>query len=137
MSNNFITWLTDEIVSRGWSNSELARRAGISPAAISMVMSGQNRPGNEFCLGIARALGIPPEDIFRKAGLLPDLPYGPLDQMTLQELHDLMRNLTPRDRRDVLEYARMRYRLLREDREQVRGNKKAQAGSLRSGESPA
>jgi transcriptional regulator with XRE-family HTH domain len=137
MENNFADWLEEEIQKRGWQPSDMAREANTYPATITRILNRMRNPGPDICLAIAKALDMPPEEVFRKAGLLPDLPYGPLEQMTLQELHDLMRNLTPRDRRDVLEYARMRYRLLREDREQVRGNKKAQAGSLRSGESPA
>ena len=57
-----------------WGNSELARRAQLAPSTISMVLSRQKRPGLNFCVGIARALNKPPEQILRLARLLPSKP---------------------------------------------------------------
>lgn len=74
MESDFATWLMREIETRGWTNAELARRAGISAASISMVVSGQKGVGLDFCLGVSRAFGQPPETVLRKAGLLPPIP---------------------------------------------------------------
>lgn len=68
MNSDFVTWLTATITQQGWTWSELARRAAVSPAAISMIISGKNQPGNELCLGAAKALGLPPEAALRYAG---------------------------------------------------------------------
>ncbi len=85
MDNEFITWLIEELEKRGWSNSKLARNAGLVPSTISMVISGQNRPGFEFCVGVARALNHPPCKILRLAGLLPSQPE--ISEMTEEVLH--------------------------------------------------
>jgi len=44
--------------------------------------------------------------------------------MNFRELYDLMRNLTPKERRDVLEYTRLRYRLLKEEQAESPAAKK-------------
>ncbi len=62
-----------EIKDRGWNYSELARRGGASHARISQVLSGGERPGADFCFAIGRALGVSPEAVLRRAGLLPPL----------------------------------------------------------------
>jgi len=67
-------WLNEELEIRGWSYNELARRANLSKGVISAVMTERQGPGTEFCNGIARAFGIPPEEAYRKAGLLQTLP---------------------------------------------------------------
>lgn len=74
MDVDFITWLTTEIDERGWNNSELARRAGMVPSTISMVISGHNRPSMEFCVKIATALGESPDHVLRMAGHLDPAP---------------------------------------------------------------
>jgi hypothetical protein len=37
----------------------------------SKVIGGFNKPGPRFCRGVAKAFGIPAEEVFRLAGLLP------------------------------------------------------------------
>ena len=69
-TNDFGQWLLEELERRDLSYSEVARRGGTSHARISQVISGGN-PGVDFCHAIARALDIPPENVFRRAGLLP------------------------------------------------------------------
>lgn len=103
----FNEWLLQKIEQSGLSYSELGRRGGISHARISQVVSG-DKPGAEFCLAIARALGERPETVMRLAGLLPSLP-GPEDARSLKELLEITQQLTLRDRQDVLEYATWRY----------------------------
>lgn len=72
--NDFISWLNEQLSERGWGYNELARRAGISGAAISHIMTQRKTPGYDVCMGIARALGEQPETVLRRAGLLPSLP---------------------------------------------------------------
>jgi len=73
MRDNLVTWLTNQIETRGWSLRELARRSGLSHATISNVLSGQSNPGFDFCTGIAKALGESPQTVLRLAGLLPEV----------------------------------------------------------------
>ena len=114
-----ITWLANEIKTRGWSHRELARRAGLSQTAVSTVLSSQRQPGWEFCEKVARALGETPEHVFRRAGLLPALP-APEDDATLRDLIDYARQLSPEERLMVLEYTQWRFQqeLARQNAEQ-------------------
>ena len=104
MANDFVTWLSKEMEDRGWNNSELARRAGLVPSAVSQVIAGNRGTGPEFCRSVARAFHMPPELVFRKAGLLPPLP-GPENDITFGELLDVVRNLSVDERVMVLEFA--------------------------------
>lgn len=117
--NDFIIWLMAELDKRGWTYSELAQRASVSQSTISMLMSRHNQPGNELCLGIARAFKLPPEDVFRKAGILPPLP-APEDDITLKELYEYVKRLPPDERLLILDYATHRY-----ERVQSRGERGA------------
>jgi len=117
MENEFSTWLTTEMNRRGWSNSELARRAEIVPSAISMVISGHRGPGLDLCVGLSRAFKIPPEDVLRKAGLLPPLPLP--DDPTLQELFAYCKRLSPQARKEILEYVLFRYQRQESQRDGV------------------
>jgi transcriptional regulator with XRE-family HTH domain len=110
MEKEFITWLTDEMEERGWNNSELARRAGLVPSAVSQVVSGTRSPGFEFCKKTAKALGLPPETVLREAGLLPRLSSPDHGSMTLQELVDIIKNLPPERQSDLLSIALAWYR---------------------------
>jgi transcriptional regulator with XRE-family HTH domain len=73
--NEFGDWLSTEAHKRGWSQNELARRAGKGSSTMSMIASGQNKPGYNFCIAVARALSLPGEEVLRRAGLLP--PVAP------------------------------------------------------------
>jgi transcriptional regulator with XRE-family HTH domain len=66
-------WLHEELNSRAWSYSELARRAGISQASVSNVLKSKQTPGLEFCKGMAVALDTPLDRVLRMAGHLPPL----------------------------------------------------------------
>ena len=72
--NDLIPWILRELQERGWSQAELARRSGISAAGVSQILSEQRLPTPDFCIAIARALRIPPEDVLRRAGILPAVP---------------------------------------------------------------
>jgi transcriptional regulator with XRE-family HTH domain len=74
MEHTFGEWLDQERTRRGWSQSELARRGKVSPSAIQQVISGVTRPGPRSCQAIALALEMPPDDVYRLAGLLPPRP---------------------------------------------------------------
>lgn len=82
--NVIFDWIDQQLNKRGWSNSELARNAGLSHSAISMVRNGQRGVTFEFCLAIAQAFGERPEKIFRIAGLLP-ASAGVVDDLTKEE----------------------------------------------------
>lgn len=64
----FRDWLLKEMDQAGLSNSEFARRAGVSHARISQVLSGDS-PGKKFLIRIADVLGKPRSEVFSAAGI--------------------------------------------------------------------
>ena len=103
-------FILKQVGDRGWSLNELARRAGLSSGSISMVMSEQRRAGPVFCNGIARALKISPEEVFRRAGLLPPAPP---ENPSIIEVTRLFVKLSPEQR----EYVLTTMRALRQEQE--------------------
>lgn len=98
MEVDLIDWLNRELRERGWSQRELARRAGVSGATISQVLSMQQRPTWEFCASVARALRVPVDDLFVLAGLKRP-PAEPIREE--QEVLELLRSL-PATARSVI-----------------------------------
>jgi transcriptional regulator with XRE-family HTH domain len=107
MVDKLTTWLSKEMEQRGWSHRELARRAGVSQTAVSGTLSGERKAGCDFCIKIAYALGESPEKVLRLAGILPSPPAS--DDSTLAELHDLIQNLPPAQRKEALRYLKFLY----------------------------
>ena len=96
----FVAWIEGELKERGWSLRELGRRGDLSSTSISNVLSGYRKPGYRLCRGIARALEMNPEDVFRRAGLLPPAPD--LDDPQLKAALFLFEKLTDADQERVL-----------------------------------
>lgn len=113
MNNELRDWLSQELNQRGWSHNELARRAGVAQSAVSGTLSGNRKAGTEFCVKVASALDEPPEKLLRLAGILPT---SPLQDSQLQELIDLIKNLSPENRQDVLDYIRFRFQQEKQDK---------------------
>lgn len=107
--NEFSTWLEYQLAMRGWRPIDLANAAGVPNATISRVLNGDRKAGPEVATAIADALDLSPEFVFRRAGLLPDLPPPERDP-TFQELTEVMRNMSPDERREIVDYAIWRYR---------------------------
>jgi len=97
-SEELTRWLSEEVDRRGWSYREIARRGGLSSGAISNVIKGKSSPGWDLCVGLARALDVAPEVVFRKAGLLPALPPDVEEE---QEVVRILRSLPAGARRTV------------------------------------
>jgi len=105
----FSQWLNEEMQSRSLNQSELSRRAGIAQSTVSFVLSGDRQPGTDFCTGVAHALGMPPERVFRKAGLLPPRIIGGEHEEQKAELLDYYEALGERDRDTALAVIRTLY----------------------------
>ncbi|MEA3310380.1 MAG: helix-turn-helix transcriptional regulator [Chloroflexota bacterium] len=69
--SSFTHWLRHKLAQHGWTYSELARRAQLSPAAISRLLSEERQPGVRAARSLAHAFQLPPELVFRQAALLP------------------------------------------------------------------
>ena len=100
---SFGDWLTEELKQRAWSQSELARRAGLSQVSVSHVIAGNRNPGCEFCVKVADGLGVSAVLVMRKAGILPP---GPDEDPALAELLAAARGLTAEQLKQLLDFAR-------------------------------
>jgi len=98
--NAFTNWLIEEMNKRGWSQAELARRAGISRGAVANLINGQRKPGPETCEGIARAFRYPADKVFQLAGLLPE--SGDNEDPRLARLNRMMAQLPADDQDDII-----------------------------------
>lgn len=89
MDTKLSTWLNYECKARGWSHRELGRRAGVTGQMVSGVIAGDRNPGWDFCAGVAKALGKPPLELFRLAGLLPEESHGENEPALLHHYREL------------------------------------------------
>lgn len=96
-------WLRKKIEKAGITQAELARRSGISPTHITKVLNGERGLGEQSLLAIAKALHIPPENIYREAGLLPPVPKADEQQ---EELIYLFNQLPDQEKRSLLRFIR-------------------------------
>jgi transcriptional regulator with XRE-family HTH domain len=74
MEDKLSIWLNDQLEEHGWSMRELARRAGVSGASISLLISGQMSLSADMSRKLAQALDVPLEEVMRRAGILPPEP---------------------------------------------------------------
>jgi transcriptional regulator with XRE-family HTH domain len=69
----FAEWLHDELNKRQWSQADLARYSDLSRAVINKLLNGRTYPQPTTLDAISRALKVPVETTYRKAGLLPKI----------------------------------------------------------------
>ena len=93
---------------RSWSISDLARYAGVARGSIGNILREERAPGSELCGALARALKIPPDVVYRHAGLLP--PKPDMDEKS-QEIIHLYQMMDEVNQNELLEYARLRLRI--------------------------
>ena len=95
MKDTLSTWLNTELRERGWTERELARRAGLSHTAINNALSGQYKTRLDTYRGIAHAFEMSLEAVFRAAGVLPPLLPPVAEE---EEMIALFRGLPPTQR---------------------------------------
>lgn len=95
-SYRFKTWLLDEMAKRNWSQSDLARSAVLNRAVINKLLNGQSNPSPATLEAIAKAFRMPTESVYRRAGLLPEIPEH---ESSLEELMHHIRQLRSPKRR--------------------------------------
>lgn len=69
----FNDWLLSKLREYDWSQADLARNAGLTKSAISKYLSGRI-PDETALRKIAKALNLPADLVFEKAGVLPPKP---------------------------------------------------------------
>jgi transcriptional regulator with XRE-family HTH domain len=102
---DFVEWLYEELRKREWKPADLARKAGTSKSVISRVLNRERVPSPETLDIIAHALGLPPETVYRAAGLLP--PLTPTMEDTEEVLY-LLAQLPPEERQEIIEFMRLK-----------------------------
>lgn len=110
---DFGNWIVREIGERNMSQADLARLAGVTRTAISDVVNGRRNPGSDLAQGIAKAFSIPPEEVFRIAGLLPPKPG--LDDEVERIVHEVS-SMSDQDKAEVLAYIRMKKNIRKKKR---------------------
>jgi len=105
MADNFADWLVLQLNQHGWSQAELARNADVSRTAISDVISGKHSAGYDLCVAISHALKLPPETVFRAAGLLPPKPEH---NERITEATYILSMLGEEDIDEIIQIARMK-----------------------------
>ena len=95
-------WLKAKLSETGMTQAELSRRSGISPGHITKVLNGERGLGEQGLKGIAEALKVPPEEVFRAAGLLPKIPETSAKE---EQMLYLFRQMNNDQQQDVLDYA--------------------------------
>lgn len=84
---DFAAWINKELGVREWRQADLARTSGVDPGYLSSILNGKKNPSPDACVSIAKALRIPPEFVFRKAGLLPELRQSGARKQLLEWLN--------------------------------------------------
>ena len=96
----FGKWLANELTERGWSNTELKNRSGMSHSMISMLINNHDRvAGLDSCAGVARALNYSLEFVLIKAG---HLAYLPADKQEEGEFLHLFRKLDKQQKKLIM-----------------------------------
>ncbi len=100
----FAEWLTKQMEREHWTQADLARAAELGPATVYRILTEANRrPKPESCLGIAKALRMAPETVYRAAGLLPPKPDFP----ELEELNMAVAQLPEKQRQVIVATAKV------------------------------
>lgn len=86
----FDEWLSAELLDRNMRPADLVRLSGLDSAVVSNLVNGKRNAGVDTATAIAEAFKLPPEEVFRIAGILP--PEPPKDQ-TLQRIDYLYSTL--------------------------------------------
>lgn len=69
----FNKWLLEELKEKDWTQADLSRASGLTSAAISKYINGRI-PDEDALRKISKALKLPAEFVFEKAGKLPTKP---------------------------------------------------------------
>lgn len=102
MNDIFIEWVNSEMRKKNWSIRQTAKAAGISPALVSITLSGE-KPTFNTCAGLADAFNVSPNFVFQLAGLIEEQNK---DELT-EEAEFLMSQLSPYQRQLAVKFIRV------------------------------
>ncbi len=106
----FTEIIDEELNRRNWTRSDLAREAKLNSASLSLVWSGQRKPGLEMCVKIAKALGVSEISVLRWAKLIPEGPQDVAEYEDFYHLFDKIPNERKAEVKRILEVLVDEYR---------------------------
>ena len=104
MHQALIDWLKGEIDRRNLSQSEAARRAGLSPNAINQIINGV-QPGLRACVSIAEYFKVPLTRVLYMAGYISYREMEGRDNF-IDEVRPLFDKMTAEQKADFLRFLR-------------------------------
>lgn len=104
----FADWLTEQMNKKKWSNADLANAAGINRQVVWGWLNRGKQPTKEMLQAVAKALGIPIEQVYRAADILPPIKE---DDEWIERIKNSVDQLPPEQKELVYEYAEMLKRL--------------------------
>jgi len=107
-SELFASTVKNALQGKGISYRKFGRLIGVSHSYISQVLTGKLAPSASFIVKTSSVIGIPPDNLLRIAGVIPENAMLPniLDKETAKEVIELFSNLPPEKRAEALRYLR-------------------------------
>jgi len=96
---------------RGWTQADLANEMGKGRGVVHDVVVGRRGIGVELGVEMAKALGLPPEEFFRRLGIFPTKPDS--DPLTEEGIH-VLKQLEGLEKEDGVRYLKMRLQVQQE-----------------------
>jgi transcriptional regulator with XRE-family HTH domain len=122
---SFPEWLASKLNDAGMSPAELSRKMRKDQGMVSRILRGERNPRPKTIEAICKALGVPIEEGYRAAGLLPPKPKA--DQFREMIGHLVDQLPTEEDKNEVEEYIRLRLRIAEGRGNYETGHKKVSA----------
>jgi transcriptional regulator with XRE-family HTH domain len=101
---DFQDWLQTLLDEMGWGQSELASKAGVDRQIVHGWLKLGKKPSEENLQRIAKAFDVPPETVYRAAGMKLSPATLPPD---IQQAAHEMEDLAGQDRAEVIAYIKM------------------------------
>lgn len=117
---DFFEWLDARIKDFDLTDSQLARKAGITHSVISRARSGHQGIGWNAGVAIALALNLPPEVVLKKLALLPSPNHDRTRSILIDEMLHIFPDLSESDQDELLQMARLK---LERRKKEARGKK--------------
>lgn len=117
MNTRLIDYLQAKMAEREWNQSDLARHAKLNRGTVSNILNGNRDAGVDVLVSLARALNVPPDDLFREAGVFPSEPELTKDE---KRFISLLGSLPVEKRKQLLDYGEF---LVDKDAQATRGRK--------------
>lgn len=100
-----IEWIESILKEKNMSKADLAKASGISAPQVSRIMSGEQNPGIDSILGLAKALGRSPCEVFYRVAGINFQKAAEEDSKII----GLFTRLSPSGQKDLMNYAEYIY----------------------------